>query len=50
MAQAFLERAIAIDPDYPRANCLMAWIHAARVHLGWVDAREVDDVAAQRWS
>ncbi len=41
MAQAFLERAIAIDPDYPRANCLMAWIYAARVQLGWVDAHEV---------
>jgi TolB-like protein/Tfp pilus assembly protein PilF len=40
-AQALLERAIAIDPDYPRANSLLAWIHAARVQLGWVDAHEV---------
>jgi len=40
-AEALLEQAIAIDPDYPRANSLMAWIHAARVQLGWTDAREM---------
>jgi TolB-like protein/Tfp pilus assembly protein PilF len=40
-AQALLERAIAIDHEYPRANSLMAWVHAARVQLGWTDAREM---------
>ena len=30
MAQAFLERAIAIDPDYPRANCLAVTFGQAR--------------------
>jgi adenylate cyclase len=40
-AEALLGRAIAIDSDYPRANGLMAWIHAARVQLGWVEAREI---------
>jgi adenylate cyclase len=40
-AEALLQRAIAIDPDYPSANSLMAWIHAARVQLGWADARDV---------
>jgi TolB-like protein len=40
-AEALLQRAIAVDPDYPRANSLMAWIHAARVQLGWADARDV---------
>jgi adenylate cyclase len=40
-AQALLERAIAIDPGYPRASSLMAWIHAARAQLGLTDAREI---------
>ena len=33
-AQRLLERAIAIDPDYARANSLLSWTHAARVQLG----------------
>ena len=33
-AQRLLGRAIAIDPEYPRANSLLAWTHAARVQLG----------------
>jgi TolB-like protein/Tfp pilus assembly protein PilF len=37
-AQALLKRAIEIDPDYPRANSLLAWAHATRVQLGWADA------------
>jgi adenylate cyclase len=40
-AQALLQRAIDIDPDYPRANSLMAWTHGARVQLGWADARDI---------
>jgi TolB-like protein/Tfp pilus assembly protein PilF len=44
-AQALLERAIEIDPEYPRANSLLAWTHAARVQLGWADARDVLSMA-----
>ena len=40
-AEALLRRATAIDPDYPRANSLLAWAHAARVQLGWADAADV---------
>jgi TolB-like protein len=40
-AQALLKRAIDIDPDYPRANSLLAWTHAARAQLGSADARNV---------
>ena len=36
-AQALLKRAKDIDPDYARANSLLAWTHAARVQLGWGD-------------
>ena len=41
IAQALLQRAIDIDPDYPRANSLLAWTTAARVQLGSADARDV---------
>jgi adenylate cyclase len=41
IAQILLKRAIDIDPDYPRANSLLAWTHAARAQLGSNDAREV---------
>jgi len=37
IAQMLLMKAAEIDPDYPRANSLLAWTHAARVHLGWDD-------------
>ena len=33
-AQALLRQAIEIDPQYPRANCLLAWTYAAQVQLG----------------
>ena len=39
-AQDLLKRALAIEPDYPRANSLLAWTHAARVQLGWGDPDE----------
>ena len=41
IAQALLKRAIDIDPDYPRANSLLAWTMAARVQHGSADARDV---------
>lgn len=36
-AQELLNRAIAIDPDYPRANSLLAWTYAAQAQLGLAD-------------
>ena len=41
IAQALLRKATEIDPDYPRANSLLAWAHAALVQLGQVDASDV---------
>ena len=38
IAQDLLERAIAIDLNYARANSLLAWTHAARAHAGLADA------------
>ena len=32
-----LKRAIALDPNYARANSLLAWAYAARAHLGKAD-------------
>ena len=39
IAQALLVRALEIDPNYPRANSLMAWTYAALAQLGWTDVR-----------
>jgi TolB-like protein len=39
-ARALLDRAREINPDYPRANSLLAWIHSARVQLGWADPKD----------
>lgn len=36
-AQGLLNRAIAIDPGYPRANSLLAWTYAAQAQLGLAD-------------
>jgi TolB-like protein/Flp pilus assembly protein TadD len=36
-AQVLLQKAIALDPGYPRANCLMAWTLAAQAQLGLAD-------------
>ena len=35
--QSLLRGAVAIDPEYPRANCLLAWTYAAQVQLGLAD-------------
>jgi tetratricopeptide (TPR) repeat protein len=37
IAQELLLRALEIDPDYPRANSLLAWTLAARAHAGAMD-------------
>lgn len=54
-AQTLLKKAIDIDPNYPRANSLMAYTQAARVQLGWDDgqntlpnARALAQTAIQR--
>jgi len=36
-AQELLRKATDIDPDYPRANCLLAWTYAAQAQLGAAD-------------
>jgi TolB-like protein len=41
IAEALLNRATAIDPDYPRANSLLAWMLGARAHLGLGDPTEI---------
>ena len=44
-AQDLLKQAIAIDPDYPRANSLLAWACAAHAQLGSSEARALLDAA-----
>jgi TolB-like protein/cytochrome c-type biogenesis protein CcmH/NrfG len=44
-AQALLERAIAIDPNYGQALALYATNHMFGVHLGWVDLATAAPVA-----
>ena len=47
-AQRLLARALAIDPDYPRANSLLAWTYAAQAQLGWADAAATLPLALAR--
>jgi len=44
-AQALLERAIAIDPNYGQALGLLATSHMFSVHMGWADKAVVAPVA-----
>jgi len=37
VAQALLEKAIAIDPTYGQALGLLAWSYIFTVHMGWAD-------------
>ncbi|MER9328534.1 adenylate/guanylate cyclase domain-containing protein [Mesorhizobium sp. M0488] len=41
IAQGFLKQATDLDPNYPRANSLLAWAHAARVLSGWANAVDI---------
>ena len=41
IAQGLLKRALELDPDYSRANSLLAWTHAARFQSGSADAADV---------
>ncbi len=45
-AQALLERAIAIDPDYGQALAVLAANHMFGVHLGWAELAAIAPVAA----
>jgi adenylate cyclase len=45
IAEILLNQAANIDPDYPRANSLLAWVHAARVQLGWATPTDVLPIA-----
>ena len=44
-AQALLERAIAIDPNYGQALGLLATSHMFSVHMGWADTAVVAPIA-----
>ena len=46
-AQALLERAITIDPNYGQALALFATNHMFGVHLGWTDLATAAPVAEQ---
>jgi len=46
-AQALLERAIAVDPNYGQALALFATNHMFGVHLGWTDLATAAPVAEQ---
>jgi TolB-like protein/cytochrome c-type biogenesis protein CcmH/NrfG len=45
IAQALLERAIAIDPNYGQALALFATNHMFGVHLGWTDLATAAPIA-----
>ncbi|MBR0714217.1 winged helix-turn-helix domain-containing protein [Bradyrhizobium liaoningense] len=45
MAQALLEQAIAIDPDYGQALSLLAASHMFGVHLGWSERATAAPIA-----
>jgi len=45
VAQALLEKAIAIDPDYGQALGVLATSHIFGAHMGWADMRKVVPVA-----
>ena len=44
-ALAYLKQATAIDPGYARANSLIAWTYAARLHTGWAAIGDSLDLA-----
>jgi TolB-like protein/Tfp pilus assembly protein PilF len=44
-AQALLEKAIAIDPNYGQAQALLAASHMFGVHLGWTELAKVAPIA-----
>jgi adenylate cyclase len=47
-AQELLERALAVEPDYPLALSLAAWCHAQRAVYNWTDALDEERAIALR--
>src|ERR1700683_827690 len=45
VAQALLEKAIAIDPDYGQASGVLAASHMFCAHMGWADMASVAPIA-----
>jgi len=45
VAQALLEKAVAIDPGYGHALGLLSWTHTFASHLGWAEVGAVLDAA-----
>lgn len=45
VAQALLEKAVAIDPDYGRALGVLATSHAFGGHMGWEDIATITPIA-----
>jgi hypothetical protein len=45
VAQALLEKAIAIDPDYGQALGVLATSHTFSAHMGWADMATVAPIA-----
>jgi len=45
VAQALLEKAIAIDPNYGQALSVLAASHMSGVHLGWADLSKAAPIA-----
>ena len=45
VAQALLEKAVAIDPDYGRARGVLATSHAFGGHMGWEDIATIAPIA-----
>jgi TolB-like protein/Tfp pilus assembly protein PilF len=45
VAQALLEKAIAIDPNYGQALGLLATSHIFAAHMGWADMAAVEPIA-----
>ncbi|WJR81068.1 winged helix-turn-helix domain-containing tetratricopeptide repeat protein [Bradyrhizobium sp. NP1] len=44
-AQALLERAIALDPNYAQAHAVLAVSHTFGAHMGWQDAATATPIA-----
>lgn len=45
VAQALLEKAISIDPNYGKALGLLATTHTFNTHMGWADMASVGSIA-----
>jgi hypothetical protein len=48
VAQALLEKAIAIDPNYGQALGVLATSHTFSAHMGWADMATTTPIAERR--